>query len=181
MSSRSDFISEYFPTGIAREFFNFMCGEYLGGGVARHVFTYLPDPTCVIKIEHRAQSFQNAAEWDLWQQHNFAKTDTRKWLAPCVKISDCGSMLVMKRTKPVPFTLKLPKRLPNVLCCDLKRENWGMLKGKLVCHDYGRHDAIFYASQTRRSGNTDVAHWIGTENGRFKPMIGDDVPTGVVI
>lgn len=173
------FVNDYFKTALAKEFFYAMCGECLGDGVSRTVFEYLPDKSCVVKLEHATRSFQNVMEWDLWQQHSAGKgTSTLKWLAPCVSISESGNVLVQKRTKPVPWTWKLPKLAPNVLCADMKRENWGIYRRRLVCHDYGRHDAIFYASKGK---NMDVAPWLEAQNGKFKPRFGAEGATGLVI
>ena len=173
------FQNEHFPGVLGAELFDHVVGDMLGQGADRTVFEYMPDETCVIKFTNRRGSFQNVHEWDVWQQHSAGKgTSTLKWLAPCVSISHSGNILIQKRTKPVPFSRRLPKMVPNILCCDMKRENWGIFRGRLVCHDYGRHDAIFYASKGR---NMDKATWIDAANGCFDPKFGETGATGLVI
>lgn len=108
-------------------------GEQLGRGVARKTFLLRHDPSLVCKIESKAQSFQNVSEWETWLWLSPGKKS--EWLAPCVAISACGSMLLQKRTQPVRQE-ELPKMVPDFLT-DLKRENFGMLDGRIVCHDYG--------------------------------------------
>ncbi len=61
--------------------------------------------------------------------------DIRRWLAPCVQISPCGSILIQKRTTPAPSS-RYPAKMPKFLT-DMKRSNYGLYKGRLVCHDYG--------------------------------------------
>lgn len=179
MSNWKAFQSQHFPGTLGAEFFDHMVGDMLGEGASRTVFEYTPDKSCVIKFATHRGSFQNVHEWDVWQQHSAGKgTSVLKFLAPCVSISHSGNILIQKRTQPVPFSWKLPKTIPNILCCDMKRDNWGIFKGRLVCHDYGRHDAVYYASQGR---NMDKAVWIGAQNGKFKPLFGEEGATGLVI
>ncbi len=173
------FQADHFPSTLGAEFFDHMVGDMLGSGVDRTVFEYLPDKTCVVKFATRRGSFQNIHEWDLWQQHfNPKPTNVCKFLAPCVSISHSGNVLIQKRTKPVPFIYELPKSIPVVLDSDLKRENWGMLKGRMVCHDYGRHNAIYYAS---KGANMIRADWLEAKNGKFAPRFGAEGATGLVI
>lgn len=165
------FQSDNFPGVLGAEFFDHIVGDLIGSGVDRTVFEYLPDKTCVIKFATRRGSFQNVHEWDLWQQHSLPKrTTVCDMLAPCVSISHSGNVLIQKRTKPIPFGFKLPKMVPSALDSDLKRENWGLFKGRVVCHDYGRHNAVFYASKGR---NMIRADWIQARNGAFQPIFGE--------
>jgi hypothetical protein len=85
-------------------------------------------------------------------------------LAPCTLISDNGIILLQKRTKPVPDSFKLPRRIPSILD-DLKRDNWGLYKGKIVCTDYGRHNAI-----SESAGISKVANWRDARNGHFSKL-----------
>jgi hypothetical protein len=90
----------------------------------------------VLKIEVASESFQNIVEWELWQDNRDYKK-VAQWLAPCEFISPCGIILAMKKTtKPTPSDY--PKSMPYFLV-DFKYTNFGMLDGRLVAHDYGRH------------------------------------------
>lgn len=115
------------------DFVNLFRGERLGVGYYRAVYAHALDPTLVIKIQQPDATFSNVREWDLWQE---VRTQPRlaAWLAPCVAISDCGLVLIQKRTAPV-LQRELPKQVPMFLT-DLKRANWGRLGRRVVCHDY---------------------------------------------
>lgn len=111
---------------------NFILGEKLGQGAYRAVYVYRPDPTLVIKVETLNRAFANVHEWDIWQR--FAPGRNKRWLAPCVEISDHGTFLLQKRTTPI-TKREMPKAIPSFLT-DEKAVNWGRLDGKVVCHDY---------------------------------------------
>lgn len=111
-----------------------MAGEKIGSGIGRHVFEYLPDKSLVIKFELKCKSFQNVMEWETWQATQFYGP-VRKWFAPCVSISDCGTILLQKRTHSRPRE-KYPGKIPAYLT-DTKYSNYGFIGNQLVCHDYG--------------------------------------------
>lgn len=137
---------DYFPGHFPREFFDLIVGQRLGGGIARNVYVNRLDETTVIKFESANQSFQNANEWQLWEAHQYHKP-VSKWLAPCLHISACGSILIQKRTEPIPKKL-LPALVPS-WASDLKQENWSLLDGKPVMHDYGYTNLLANASGVR--------------------------------
>lgn len=110
-----------------------VCGEKLGEGVSRKVYSCKLNSALVVKIELRGGSFQNVAEWETWEWLRGRKM--ARWFAPCEFVSTCGSMLIQRRVEPIRLTER-PRTLPAFLC-DLKRENFGMLEGKIVCCDYG--------------------------------------------
>ena len=130
------FLRNSFPTSMSRELYSMMIGKELGDGVARRVFEYVPNASdTVIKIEDGAGSFQNVLEWTIWT--DLAETAWgKRWLAPCIRISPCGVYLMQWRTQPPGPTFKWPKKLPWVFT-DRKKQNFGIFKGRLVCHDYG--------------------------------------------
>lgn len=132
------FRSEYFKTTIGMDFFDLIAGKKIGNGVARQVFLHRQMPDHVIKIEVASQSFQNTMEWEVWNAVQF--TDLSKWFAPCVDISPCGIVLIQKRAEGIPAHL-LPKKVPSFMV-DLKQENWGVIKKKPVCFDYGYTNLI---------------------------------------
>jgi hypothetical protein len=46
-----------------------------------------------------------------------------------------GRVLIMRKTEPAPKTA-YPEKMPAFFS-DFKRSNYGLLEGRLVCHDYG--------------------------------------------
>ena len=119
--------------------FNFMDSELkrlvlqnkIGAGAGRTVYVCDFVPGLVFKVEDQARSFQNVIEWETWER--IRETKLARWFAPCVAISPCGGILVMKRTEPLTH---FPDRMP-VFFTDFKRANYGELAGEPVCHDYG--------------------------------------------
>ncbi len=131
-------ISEIFqPNAVALDLFQLLtdCGDLLGSGVARHVYPYGLDARMVIKFEQE-HNFQNTTEWQVW--NHVKHTDFARWFAPVEFISPCGRILIQRRTQAFETDKKLPERIPAFFT-DTKIENWGLLKGKPVCHDYGYH------------------------------------------
>lgn len=121
---------------LFRELRSAMLGDKLGYGVGRQVYLCKINSDYVVKIEDKARSFQNIAEWDAWDWvSQGGAPDMAKWLAPCLQISASGSILVQRRVEPL-RTSDLPAKVPAFLA-DLKLENFGMLNGKVVCCDYG--------------------------------------------
>lgn len=125
---------EYFNNTLSRDLFRLICGEKIGSGVAREVYVYNLNPEYVVKIETLGCSFQNVVEWGAWDDFSEVKS-VAKWLAPCLHISPCGTILVQRRTDPIGPS-EAPKRMPKFLT-DFKYSNYGRLDGKIVCHDYG--------------------------------------------
>ncbi len=128
-------VSNHFSGTIAQDFFGLMTGEWLGGGIGRGVYVLGTDPTMVVKIETASHSFQNVAEWDVWSEITRGGHKAKKWFAPCYYISPCGIILIQARTRPTDKS-RFPKKMPAYFT-DLKYQNFGMLDGHLVAHDYG--------------------------------------------
>lgn len=115
--------------------FNMLCGEKLGEGIHREVFACKLRPELVVKIEmQEMRYFANIMEDKFWVDHQNAK-GIAPWLAPIEFLSPDGRLLLMRRADPVPSNFKLPDKLPAFLT-DVKRSNFGLLDGKLVCVDY---------------------------------------------
>lgn len=127
-------IKHQWPECIKADFLDLFVGAHLGSGIARDVFVYEVDSSKVLKIEYASQSFQNAREWQIWHDLKDAPAFA-KWLAPCHWISPCGMVLIQSRTMPANDKQR-PARMPRFLT-DTKRSNYGMLKDRFVCHDYG--------------------------------------------
>ncbi len=115
--------------------YNLLCGDKLGEGCYRTVFecTLLPD--LVVKVENgTSRRFCNVLEDEFWA-HNKDVAAVAKWLAPCKFISPDGRILLQRRTDPIPGHFELPAQIPHFLN-DVKKSNFGLLDGRLVCHDY---------------------------------------------
>lgn len=122
------------PNMIALDLARMLTGERLGQGISRTVYEWLLIKDAVVKFE-REGWHQNVIEWETWER--IEHTELARWFAPCLDISPCGRVLIQGRTKPVPAA-KYPEKVPSFFT-DLKRENWGIYKGRPVCHDYGIH------------------------------------------
>ncbi len=132
-------ILPYFENTISKDLMTLVVGEKIGYGMARHVYEYLPDPSLVIKFEIGSKSFQNVIEWETWQRVQWVKK-IHEWFAPCVKISDCGTILLQKKTHGKDRS-KYPDRIPAYLT-DTKFSNYGFIGNHLVCHDYGTNTML---------------------------------------
>lgn len=124
---------EDFPVVIKNDFIRLYCGKELGYGVYRQVFKHEFDDTCVIKVERGGNKiFSNVREWAVWNE--IKDTPFAKYFAPCVAISENGNVLIQRRTQ-IPQKKKYPQKMPAFFT-DFKYQNFGLYKGKLVCHDY---------------------------------------------
>ena len=129
-------LDNFFKNHIEHEFFRMFCGERLGGGQGREVWTFSLNDEHVIKFERSDHSFQNVLEWDLWcDAREMNNPEITKWLAPCSRISADGKILIQERTKPAK---KFPEKIPAFFT-DTKKDNFGMIGNRFVCHDYGTH------------------------------------------
>ncbi len=120
-----------------KDAFNLLCGSKLGGGIYRDVFECLMRPDLVVKVEletNYGRSFANVFEYRFWDNNQYY-SKVANWLAPCIKLSGDGYILLQKRVEPLPESFELPKKMPSFLT-DFKRSNFGLLAGKLVCVDY---------------------------------------------
>ena len=121
----------------------FLLGELLGEGISREVYVYAGNPDWVVKVEvHATSRFQNVMEYNFYQEIRWQK-DLVKWIAPCERISPHGNWLLQRRTMPVTLAeLKRAHPRVPVWLTDTKVGNWGRnAKGRIVCHDYGTHNA----------------------------------------
>lgn len=128
-------MTDYHSAFTQKEAMRLVIGDKkIGEGAFREVYEHAYNPHWVVKIESKEHNFANVIEWEVWNQ--FEHSRWSGWLAPCLHISPCGGVLIQAKTVPVMDMADLPKKVPAFFS-DLKRENWGKLKGRIVCHDYG--------------------------------------------
>lgn len=134
------------------ELWNLICGRELGTGMSRRTFEHRLDGALVVKVEASSEAFQNVSEWLTWQR--VEGTHLERWFAPCIAISQCGTVLIQRRTTPAAVH---PEMIPTCFT-DIKLGNFGILlptKDELedgprfVCHDYG-YTRLHVTGLTRR-------------------------------
>ena len=105
-------------------------GDEIGRGQSRVVFEHQFDENVVVKIAlNKTGVLCNVTEFNAWQDAG----KLQRYLAQPTYLSPNGNVLFMKRTKPVD---KVPRSFPK-LFTDQHVDNFGMLDGKVVMHDYG--------------------------------------------
>jgi len=122
---------------LATDALDLLCGKQLGEGVYRSVFECALRRDWVVKLETQdsdKRTFANVHEWSFWDKY-CDQSAVARWLAPCEKLSPDGRILLQQRCDPLPLDYHLPHKLPAFLT-DIKRANFGLLDGKLVCVDY---------------------------------------------
>lgn len=118
---------------IQLDMYDCILGKELGRGMSRIVYQHRTDPTLVVKVETEGGSFQNVKEAEIWFE--VEHTPFKRWFAPVVYVSGCGSVIIQKKCEPIEKK-RYPKKLP-IFLTDTKYGNYGMLDGKFVCFDYG--------------------------------------------
>ncbi len=116
--------------------FNLLCAEKIGGGIHRTVFACRLRPELVVKVEDEDgfRYFANVHEMKFWNDNQHDEK-VAKWLAPCDYLSPDGRILLQRRIAPLREADVLPDKLPAFLA-DIKRDNFGVLDGRIVCADY---------------------------------------------
>jgi hypothetical protein len=127
------------PANTLRDMMLLALGRRIGGGYGRDVFINDLNPQLVIKVERSGH--QNPVEREIWEA--VKNSQYAKWFAPVRFLSPYGSVLIMERTLPAPRKA-YPKKVPEFLG-DLKYSNFGLLRGRLVCHDYGTVSNFLHA------------------------------------
>lgn len=119
-------------------------GECLGTGSSRNVYALKGDPKNVLKIEHSAKTFHNQTEWLVWEV--MSQWPISDWFAPCRQIDGYGNALIQARTEPFnndkEFKAAITRTRGGVIPAvfdDIHYGNFGMLDGRVACHDYGYH------------------------------------------
>lgn len=130
--------------------FNLLCGEKIASGYSRDVFECRIRKDLVVKVERNSadmRTFCNVQEQLNWDQNQYHEK-VAKWLAPCRYLSKDGLVLLQVRCEPLPASYKVPDKLPAFLT-DIKRENFGLLDGRLVCVDYASLIPNYSLRQTK--------------------------------
>lgn len=135
----------------ATDLFHLLCGEEIGRGQYRVVYQHALDRRLVVKHDTRA-NWSNVQEYAMWC--NLQDGALSKWLAPVEWLSPGGIWLIQAKTRPIPIG-KYPKKVPAIFA-DIKPENWGLYKGRPVCHDYGNHAAFVLAEKAGAALETVV-------------------------
>jgi hypothetical protein len=129
------------PISLIRYALNLWVDKQIGSGAFRRVYS-LGNPEMVLKIEYSGKEFCNVLEAKVW----WAVKDTplEEWFAPVIDIDTMGVALLQSRTKPFDseeeFKAQIAKTHGGALPAffdDVHFGNFGMLDGKVVCHDYG--------------------------------------------
>lgn len=122
---------------LSVDFITSLCGQRLGEGHSRSTYIYNLDEKYVIKVEPE-NGDNNLSEHLIWEEVKGLTGSlawVKDWFAPVKWISPNGKILVMERTFEKPKKER-PKSVPAFFT-DLKRDNWGWIGNKFVCHDYG--------------------------------------------
>lgn len=120
---------------IYEDAFNMLCGDKIGEGISRIVYNCKIRQDLVAKVEFEDyRYFSNVIEAKFWWDNQYYEKIS-KWLAPVEFLSPDGRILLQRKATPIPDGYKLPNMLPEFLT-DIKRSNFGILEGKLVCLDY---------------------------------------------
>lgn len=121
-----------------------LVGERIGSGASRDVYALPHDKTLVMKVETSGKTFHNQTEWLVWQE--MKDWPVSDWFAPCVEIDSYGNVLFQRRTEPfqsekefhAAVTRTRGGVIPKIFD-DVHYGNFGMLDGRVACHDYGYH------------------------------------------
>lgn len=128
-----------------------LCGKKLGAGLYRSVYEYNLDDKYVIKVEPNSTE-SNMTEFLLYSEIKGLCGElewVKDWFAPILWMSPNGKILVMQKTEEK-SNKERPKEVPSFFT-DLKRDNFGWIGNKFVCHDYGFfHKFIKYEKKMQK-------------------------------
>lgn len=119
-------------------------GDKIGSGASRDVYEIAHDPSIVMKVERSARTFHNQTEFLIWQE--MKDWPIADWFAPCIDIDSYGNVLLQRRTEGfeserefrAAITRTRGGYIPKVFD-DIHFANFGILDGRVTCHDYGYH------------------------------------------
>jgi hypothetical protein len=119
---------------------NLFVGKRIGRGAFRRV--YAVDKYRVLKVEYTGREFCNMMEAKVW--HYVRDTPLEDWFAPVLEIEPMGVAMLQSRTQPFDSEADFKKALEEtrggilpLFFDDVHYGNFGMLDGRVVCHDYG--------------------------------------------
>ena len=118
---------------LNRSLINYIAGDFVGEGQHRTVFDSVQYDGCVVKIENGLPS-GNLLEWKIWEMVKDVPK-LAKWFAPCIDISDCGRILVMKKVDYLDGKEWNEAKIPTWFT-DRKPSNFGKIKKQIVAIDY---------------------------------------------
>ena len=107
-----------------------LCGERVGSSKRVVVYVYKPDPRYVIKVPTKKENGHNKTEFLNGQ--TLIDAGLGDWIAPCRLEQGC---IVMERTEPMTVD-DLPESVPACLKVDATMDNFGLINGRPVMHDY---------------------------------------------
>lgn len=139
--------------GNKNSILDLMIGKCIGSGASRRVYEVRSDKSLVLKVEYEGGTFHNQQEWLIWKE--MKDWPIADWFAPCVDIDGYGNVLIQRRTEPFTsekdFRIALQRTrggvIPDIFS-DIHYANFGMLDGRVTCHDYGYH--AMYEGAARR-------------------------------
>ena len=110
-----------------------LIGGKIGSGCYRDVYQCKLDYSLIVKVEKSGGEFHNIKEWNIWEEVKYSPL--KKWFAPCISISDDGTILIQKKIE-LGRKKDYPKKVPSFFT-DIQTHNFGFIGKQLVCCDYG--------------------------------------------
>lgn len=136
-----------------------VAGKKLGSGISRKVYDFLPNPKWVIKFEDSKRWFQNVIEWEVWN-YVMSEKQLSRWFAPCISISNYGTILVQRRVSPLTKE-RAPLEMPDFFG-DFQLNNYGILEGRVVACDYGLSPVLLTTHGTPKLKT--VPQWVADDD-----------------
>ena len=125
---------------LLSEVLSIVCGNKIGGGIARTVYEYSLNPNYVVKVCNAKTSPEsNINEFQLYNEIRGLCGPlewVKDWFAPVEWMSEGGKVLLQRKTKPFHNKLSRPEKVPSFFF-DVKADNFGWIGNRFVCHDYG--------------------------------------------
>jgi len=119
-----------------KELEQLLIGKKMGSGMHRTTYDCLLNGEWVVKVadDERMGRGANCLEYKIWQEIQYSD-DVGKFFAPCIDISEGGKYLIQEKVEKA-RKKDYPSKIPHFFT-DVKYDNFGFLRGKFVCVDYG--------------------------------------------